>query len=77
VQEATESCRSSKRAPRPVHALWLGNKAGECAISVNWSIETADDVVGVSDELDDEDENRNIFSSKTTSREINTRLEGI
>jgi hypothetical protein len=65
--EAAESSRSSKRAPRPVPAQWLGNKAGRCAISANWSIETGDDAKGVCDKVDDVDKNGKTFSSKTTS----------
>jgi hypothetical protein len=45
---------SSRRAPRPVPAPWLGNKAGECAISVG----------------DCGTEKGKTFSSKTTSLEI-------
>ena len=38
-----ESSNSSKRAPRPVPAPWLGNSKGEYATSSNWSEATEDE----------------------------------
>ena len=38
-----ESSKSSKRAPRPVPAPWLGNSKGEYATSSNWSEATEDE----------------------------------
>jgi hypothetical protein len=65
---SASSVSSSRRAPRLVHATWLGSNTGACAQSTNWS------AIGEEWELDDEEsedrvlEKGNTFSSKTTSR---------
>jgi hypothetical protein len=64
------SSSSSRRAPRPVPAPWLGNNTGEYAASTNWSDARGVECKGGDEEVDGSAENGNTFSSKMTSREI-------
>jgi hypothetical protein len=68
---AAGASRSSRRAPRPVPAPWLGSNTGEYATSSNWPRLTGEVFVGGGTEGDDViSEKGNTFSSKTTSRDM-------
>jgi hypothetical protein len=64
-----ESSRSSKRAPRPTPAPWLGNNKGEYATSSNWSAVTEDECSGVIVDTGRLEKGKE-FSSKITSRDM-------
>ena len=72
------SSRSSSRAHLPLPAPWLDNKEGECATSTNWSGNIVDGCTGGVELVSDEGRaaKGKTCSSKTTSPEIYTRLDG-
>jgi hypothetical protein len=64
---ALDASRSSRQAPRPVLAPWLGNNIGEYATSSNWTGLTGVEFVGGTEGDNGIFEKGNGFSSKTPS----------